>query len=100
MSTRIALYTEDMGAYLGNCLGFGFWSKLDHLDLNEAVTFPSEEVAEEEMAMWDSGRPAAPQFISVEVADEKGYATIEELVRAGIPGWMPKEVTFCHRMNQ
>ena len=29
MTTRILIYSEADGVYLGSCMGLGFWSELD-----------------------------------------------------------------------
>jgi hypothetical protein len=84
---RFIIYHEEMGVYLGNGLGFGFWSKLDHLGLPEATVFDSTEQAREFAATWESPVPNL-QYIPVATAAEN-YASIAEIEAAGLPGWDP-----------
>jgi len=44
---------EEMGVYLGSCLGLGFWTKLDPVDQTAAVVFPSPEAAIEHIQQAD-----------------------------------------------
>lgn len=80
------IYSEEEGIYIGECLGLGFWSKLDPVDQPAAVTFPSAADAERYMSTWLSGRPNGVRLVDV-VPDSEGYASIEACVRAGLPGW-------------
>lgn len=51
---RYVLYHDEMGIYLGSCMGLGFWTKLDPVGQNEAVTFESSEQALKHASTWDS----------------------------------------------
>jgi len=33
------LYNEEMGIYLGSCMGMGFWTKLDSVGQDAVVVF-------------------------------------------------------------
>ena len=41
----IVIFHEEMGVYLGNALGLGFWSMLDPAGQTSAVCFPDEDAA-------------------------------------------------------
>lgn len=78
----------EMGVYLGNFLGLGFWSKLDPVGQPAAVTFATEAMAEDHMALWDCGRPQGAKLIPV-WADLHNFASIDACVAAGLEGWQP-----------
>lgn len=82
------IYTEEEGVFLGSCMGLGFWSKLDAVDLGAAVTFPSIDDAEAFMAEWESGSPAGVALVPVVPDQDDGYASIEACMRAGLPEWL------------
>jgi len=65
----------------------GFWSKIDPVGQPAAVTFPSEQDAQQHIAEWDGGRPDSIRFVEV-VAGADGYASIAACVAAGLPGWV------------
>lgn len=44
---------EEMGVYLGSCLGLGFWTKLDPVDQTAAVVFDSPEAAIEHITQCE-----------------------------------------------
>lgn len=83
----VVIYSETNGIYLGNCLGLGFWTKLETVGQTSAVTFPDATVAKEHMEQWEGGVPDDAQFVEV-VDDDDGYATMASCVRAGLPGWL------------
>jgi hypothetical protein len=77
-------YTE-MGIYLGNCLGLGFWSKLDPVGQDAAVTFPSEVEARRHVASWNENNdPASYEYRLVATNKDRDYATISDLKDAGL----------------
>lgn len=86
---RYVLYSEDYGIYLGSMLGMGFWTNLDPVGQDEAITFENEKVANEFMQTWNSQAPNV-QIISINVNDNSIYATIEQCVSAGLPSWNPE----------
>lgn len=88
MARRILMSHPTLGIYLGSCLGFGFWSKLDPAGQDAAWTFESEEVAKEGAASWDHPIPKNElTFTPVEVEGE--FATIAQCVEVGLEGWDP-----------
>jgi hypothetical protein len=84
----IVLYHEEMGVYLGSCFGLGFWSKLDPVGQEAAVTFEDSVQATEAMKRWDS-IPEDVRAVPVSNIDEYGYASIDACVKAGLPAWEP-----------
>jgi hypothetical protein len=79
---RIVLTHPDMGVYLGNCLGLGFWTLLDTAGQQEAVTFPDIDTARAHIRSWEANAdPAAYDFVPVDCID---YATIADLAKAGL----------------
>ena len=83
---RYVLYNDELGIYLGSCLGLGFWSKLDPVGQDSAVTFPSEASCAAHMESWDR---SVDGCILVAVNAEDTYASVEQCVEAGLPGWNP-----------
>ena len=93
----VVIYTEENGIYLGNCMGLGFWTKLDPIGQLGAVTFPDVATAEAHMAEWESGRPEGVTFVEV-TADPDAYAPMEACVRAGLPGWLVDETPVANTL--
>ena len=83
----IVITSPEMGIYLGNCMGMGFWSKLDAVDQPSAVTFVSKEDAIDFMKTWDSGIPEGVDFKEV-VSDDGQFASIAACVAAGLEPWL------------
>lgn len=86
---RVLILSQSLGVYIGSCMGLGFWSKIENLDMPEAVNFESEKAALEAMHSWDGfmGLPDDITFPHVEDADGDGYSTEEECVNAGDESW-------------
>ncbi len=84
------LYTQELGVYLGSCMGLGFWSKLDPVGQPSAVVFPSKDRAFEFSATWDS--PVEDlQFQELIPDEDLGlFASIDCCVKAGLPRWETK----------
>lgn len=82
---RFVLYNEEVGIYLGNCMGLGFWSKLDSAGQERACVFETPEQAEAHLASHDD---PVKNCVTREVeCDDSNYATISELEAAGLPTW-------------
>lgn len=100
MAQRVILHHRKMGIYLGSCLGFGFWSKLDPAGQDAAWTFESIEHARLAIEGWDS-QIENPMFTHVEVEGE--FATIEQCVAVGLDAWDPnkelEQPSFVHRSD-
>lgn len=88
---KLIFHPED-GIFLGSCLGLGFWSRLDPVGQDCAVTFETEGQAREHLA----GSSLTPEHLAqlryVEVKPDMGvYASIDACVAAGLPAWNPQE---------
>jgi hypothetical protein len=82
---RLVIVSEEWGIYLGTAIGLGFWSLLDSVGQEAAVTFENKKEAIEYIRSWDENNdPAAFSFVEVECAADM-YATISELTKAGLP---------------
>lgn len=95
---RLVLVHPEWGIYLGSAMGFGFWSKVDPVGQDAAVTFPDAETAERVMASWGGGRPegVTPYLVVPDQASTDGfgdpgltYASVAACVAAGLEGWAP-----------
>ncbi|WP_371436218.1 hypothetical protein [Polaromonas sp.] len=86
----VVITHPEMGIYLGNCMGLGFWSKIDAVGQPSAVTFVSKEDATEFMKTWDGGVPEGVDFKEVVPADG-GFASIAACVAAGLEPWLIEE---------
>lgn len=86
------IYHETDGIYLGNCLGMGFWSKLDPVGQDSAPVFPTEAIAEEhirEIAQYASHLQSCKVVPVKADLDGGQYASIQACIKAGLPGWDP-----------
>jgi hypothetical protein len=81
----VVLYQEEMGVYLGSCLGLGFWSKWDAAGQDEACVFSSSAQAAEYVKTWDN-IPEGIHAVIVNVPNTE-YASMEACVAAGLPAW-------------
>jgi hypothetical protein len=84
----IVLYHEEMGVYLGSCFGLSFWSKLDPIGQEAAITFKDSIQAAETMKHWVN-IPEDVRAVPVNSIDKHGYASIDACVKAGLPAWEP-----------
>ena len=84
---RFVIHHPQMGIYLGNALGLGFWTKIDTVGQDSAVTFESTKQAEEHMATWDQGRPTEAT-IQQFCADKGYYASASACAAAGLEPWV------------
>lgn len=75
---------HEMGIYLGNSLGLGFWSRLDAVGQDAAVLFGSEDDARTHVRSWESHNdPDAYRYVQAG-DDLNGYASVASLERAGL----------------
>lgn len=81
----LIIHPQD-GIYLGNCLGFGFFTKLDPVGQDAAVTFETQTDAEEHILSWNEPLPGC-NVVSINI--DHMYATISECVAAGFEAWDP-----------
>lgn len=91
---RYVLVDAELGIYLGGAMGLGFWSKLDSVGQNTAITFPSQDEAVKHALSWDNKIPSVV-VMPIELPastptmpNGSMYATIEDCVRAGLEGWV------------
>ena len=92
LGRQIVIYNRSYGVYLGSAMGLGFWSKLDPVGQDSAVTFPSVREAKRAVSNWET-RPTSIQYKQVRgditKTDGSIYASVEACFRAGLPGWDP-----------
>lgn len=73
-------------------MGLGFWSKLDPVGQDAAITFQSVREAKRVVRSWET-RPTGIQYkqVRADITKKDGsvYASIEACFRAGLPGWDP-----------
>ncbi|WP_454727765.1 MULTISPECIES: hypothetical protein [Cupriavidus] len=85
--TELVLYSPEDGVFLGECLGLGFWSKLETGDQPSAATFESVADAKQYLSTWQSPPPTDLQFVWVQPEAKGPHASMEACVRAGLPRW-------------
>ena len=92
----VIIHHPDMGVYLGNCMGLGFWSKLDPAGQDTAATFPDEDAARDHLFTWDDPVDGC-EFLEVHVDESSGehYASIEACVAAGCEAWDPTILSYA-----
>jgi hypothetical protein len=79
----------EWGVFIGNCLGFAFWSRLDPVDQPAAVAFPTEAEAAEHARFLREGATAFG-FVELPVTQDPNgelYASREACGAAGLPVW-------------
>ncbi|WP_046869587.1 hypothetical protein [Microvirga massiliensis] len=82
---KVAITHPELGIYVGNCMGLGFWSLLDAVGQDCAVVFDTEEEARRHVSSWDErNAPDDYGYAAVEVADDAHYATVDDLSAAGL----------------
>lgn len=80
---RTVIVHDEMGVYLGACFGLGFWTRLDTVGQNTAVTFKNEFEASQYIVSWESDNdPKNYKFFTLPGHEE--YATVADLVHAGL----------------
>lgn len=92
-NTRYLLTHPEDGIYLGSCMGFGFWTKMDPAGQPEACTFESEKDMWEHINSWDQSedldrRKCGFRAVPVQPSSDT-YATIRDCVNAGLEAWDP-----------
>lgn len=82
--TAIVIVHPEMGIYLGNFWGMGFWTLLDCAGQPSAVAFPSLLDAITHVLSWEQNNdPEKYAFVGVTVAKD-GFAWPENLQAAGL----------------
>lgn len=80
---KFVIVHPEMGVYLGNCMGLGFFSMLDCAGQDHAVTFPTVAAARLHVIPWESNNdPDAYRYVPVDTAGE--WASIEDIEAAGL----------------
>lgn len=78
----VVIVHNEMGVYLGSCMGLGFWTLLDPAGQPSACVFSDASEARDHIRAWQDGStPDDYRFVSV-TADR--YATIPQLKAAGL----------------
>ena len=90
MKYGILIIHEEMGIYLGHCMGLGFWTLLDPVAQGEAVVFEHLSAARSHVSSWDDkNNPDNYSYIRVEPDSPDGRAiSIAGLKRAGMESLM------------
>lgn len=84
-NNRFLIVSQELGVYIGSCMGMGFWSRLDAVGQASAVSFESEEDGLQYASTWES--PVEDlQFIPV-IADSENFASEEACIEAGVSPW-------------
>jgi len=91
----VVIYHDIDGIFLGSAMGLGFWSKIDPVGQDAAVTFPNEADAKAYMEQWTEGQPEGVKLVDV-VVDDRGYASMAACVLAGLPAWMDECTTVAN----
>lgn len=85
---------SEMGVFLGACMGFCFWSKLDAVGQTEAIGFTSEQEANDFIDQQIAEYPEynRPDFIITPAnLSPSGWVTMDEIERIGLPRWDPQD---------
>ena len=80
----LVLVRDEWGVYLGSCMGFGFWTKIDPVGSLAAIAFDNEAAGIQHIRRLNADNdPAMYRFVPV-LASINGFATIDDLKRAGL----------------
>jgi hypothetical protein len=86
---KFVITHPEMGIYVGNAMGMGFWSNLDAVGQDSVPVFDTAEEARSHVSEWDDHNdPDGYGYESVEVTDEATFATADELKEAGLSGML------------
>lgn len=94
-SPGYVLVHPERGVYLGNCLGFGFWSKWDPVGQDCAIVFPTQLDANEHAWSWEGDIDPLVRVhpITADVHhDGAWYASVDACVKSGLDAWDPHAV--------
>lgn len=81
----VVIIHPEMGIYLGNCFGLGFFTNGDCGGQEEAALFATEAEARDYVRQWENNNdPEAYTYAPVTADTEPYWATIEELEAAGL----------------
>lgn len=101
-ASRVVIYSEQNGVYLGECLGMGFWSNLDPAAQPSATTFKDEPDARDYISeKLCNSFPDDVTFVSIEADHHTPYgsfASVEACVKAGLPAWLHEQTVTLNAM--
>ncbi|MBU2704182.1 hypothetical protein Ga0466249_005336 [Sporomusaceae bacterium BoRhaA] len=88
MFERYIIVSKGIGVYLGSCLGFYFWSKIDAVGQDSAIAFPTIDAARNFLNAYSTKFPVG-DFVSIKkvITSNEYYASIAECVAVGVPDW-------------
>jgi len=89
-SCPVVIYHEDLGVFLGELLGWGFWSKLGAGmgSKDGAPVFPNEEDALLFIVLWSPEIREGIKFVRVSPEFSDGHrVSMVGCVAAGLPAW-------------
>lgn len=87
MFKRFIIVSQKEGVFLGSCMGMCFWSNLDSVGQDEAVSFDSRRTAEEIIKENPGAFPMKDINIREVETQDDTYATIAECVAVGVSPW-------------
>lgn len=88
-TTGFVITHPELGVFIGNCMGFAFWSELDPVDQPSAVAFATEGEATEHARKLREDM-AEIGFVELPVTQDPNgelYASREACGAAGLPVW-------------
>ena len=86
--TRFIIVSDKSGVFLGSCLGFCFWSNLDAVGQDSAITFDSHEQAQQVISDNPTAFPKKENISvrQVEIQDNL-WASMAECMAVGVSDW-------------
>ena len=79
---RIIVIHDEMGIYIGSCIGLGFWTLLDSVGQHSVVTFSTVEEARNMIANWEEHNNP-DEYKYGKVVCKNIYASRRELILSG-----------------
>ena len=87
MASRYVIYSDEFGVLLGESMaGAVFWSSFKNVGVSRAITFESQDVAQEYLDSWDVIPPSDVKFVKVK-PDYGRYVSEKRCMEAGLSGW-------------
>lgn len=90
MQKRFIIVSKEAGVFLGECLGFFFWSNLDAVGQDSAVTCSTKEEAEKLIKENPGAFPMTDLEVREVNVENLPWATMAECMAAGVPDWIDK----------
>lgn len=98
MKPRYLLTCPEYGVFLGTMWGLGFWSEIDPVGQDAAITFESREEAHEFADSWED-LPEGVTTLEVVADLAEGYASVSACVAAGATPWITETTEVCGGMQ-